>query len=87
MKTPYRVLIRKSDIDFLDVHDLPETMEELGNGFIASYLTKEQYVDQLFSPEDLWRCPVTREGGEFDDEWYESNLNLNNDNNENKKDQ
>lgn len=74
MKTPYRVLIRKSDIDFLDAHNLPETMEELGNGFIASYLTEEQYMDQLLKPDVLWKCPVTRECGKFDDEWYESNL-------------
>ncbi len=74
MKTPYRVLIRKSDIDFLDVHALPETMEDLGNGFIASYLTEEQYMDQLLKPDVSWKCPVTRECGEFDVEWDESNL-------------
>ena len=74
MKTPYRVLIRKSDIDFLDVHYLPETMEGLGNGFIASYLTEEQYMNQLCNPDALWKCPVTRECGEFDDEWHGSNL-------------
>ena len=86
MKTPYRVLIRKSDIDFLDVHDLPETMEELGNGFIASYLTEEQYMNQLCNPDALWKCPVTRECGAFDDEWYESNLN-NNQNEDDEEDQ
>ncbi len=58
MKTPYRVLIRKSDLDFFDVHDLPETMEDLGNGFIASYLTEEQYRRQLCNPDALWKCPI-----------------------------
>jgi RNAse (barnase) inhibitor barstar len=82
MKTPYRVLIRKSDIDFLDVNDLPETMEDLGNDFIASYLTEEQYENQLFNIDALWKCPVTRVCGEFDVEWYESD---NNNQNEDKK--
>lgn len=73
-KTPYRVLIRKEYIDFLDFENLPETMEDLGNGLIASYLSEEQYKCQMFAPDDLWKCPITREWGGFDDVWYESNL-------------
>ena len=72
-RTPYRVLVKQEDIDFM-LGDLPNTMEEVGGGFIASYLTTEQYEEQLRNPDALWKCPVTREFGHWDDEWYEENI-------------
>jgi hypothetical protein len=72
-RTPYRVLVKQEDIDIM-LEDLPNTMEEVGGGFIASYLTTEQYNAQISNPDAMWKCPVTREFGHWDDEWYEENI-------------
>lgn len=72
-RTPYRVLIKREDIDIM-LEDLPDTMEEVGGGFIASYLTPEQYNAQMSNPDAMWKCPVTQEFGHWDDEWYGENI-------------
>ena len=71
-RTRIRVILKAEDIDYL-IGNLPESMEDLGNNRIASYLTNEQYETQMCSPDTLWYCPITRKYGSFDDEWYESN--------------
>jgi hypothetical protein len=72
-RTRYRVIVKADDIKFL-LENLPETMEDLGNGRIASYLTNGQYESQMAYLNAPWRCPITKVCGEFDDDWYETNI-------------
>lgn len=46
-------------------------MEVLNENLTASYLTAEEYENQLMQPDDFWVCPRTGIRASFDDEWYE----------------
>jgi hypothetical protein len=70
-RTPYRVLvpIEEMGVDF--GNELFENMEVVNDYQIASYLTEEEYKNQLMRPDDFWVCPRTGIRALFDDEWYE----------------
>lgn len=70
-KTPYRVLLLTKEIKKLFGNELPESMEVLNENLTASYLTAEEYENQLMQPDDFWVCPRTGIRASFDDEWYE----------------
>ena len=70
-KTPYRVLVPTKEVKEIFGDKLPETMEVLNENITASYLTSEEYENQLMRPDDFWVCPRTGIRASFDDEWYE----------------
>ena len=70
-KTPYRVLVPTKEVKEIFGDKLPETMEVLNENITASYLTSEEYENQLMRPDDFWVCPRTALQASFDDEWYE----------------
>lgn len=55
--------------------DKEPTLKVIGN-YVYSYLTPGEYSDQLMSPDDRWRCPISGAVGEFDDGYYESEEDL-----------
>ena len=70
-KTPFRVFVPTEEVREIFGNELPETMEVLNENLTASYLTAEEYENQLMQPDDFWVCPRTGIGASFDDEWYE----------------
>lgn len=56
-KTPYRVLVPTKEVKEIFGDKLPESMEVLNENVTASYLTFEEYENQLMRPDDFLGLP------------------------------
>lgn len=76
-RTSFRVILEISDDEDKEIlkekfnHDSIEVLED---GRVVSYLSVEEYDRQLRRPDDFWYCPVTKLGAQWDEDWFESQM-------------
>lgn len=74
METPKygRLIMRVIDDEDMEMFRAAGLEYDEKRNCYYSYLTEAQVNHQMCFPDSRWKCPVTREIGDWDDYYYES---------------